>query len=166
METSLPWTWVGQRITAFPPTPATLVIPRMEDLKVRITALKFHLLRVPQGASIPVLRTGAGPSGCHPLLVWSAVARLSLPPHTCCFLPQRTLSLLCCSIFPEGKTSSEFPTLSPPRPLPAPPVFQHEDQARAFGSTCLSDQKGRNIAMCSRFLSELPSSSILAFHFL
>lgn len=57
LEISSPQTWVGQRITIPASSAPSLVIPRMEDHKVRNTALKFHLLRVLQGLSLPVLRT-------------------------------------------------------------------------------------------------------------
>ena len=127
----------------------------MEDHKVRNTALKFHLLRVLQGLSLPVLRT-------WPLSFWlpSSAGVVDLgqtlpsppPPPPFSLREEHLLALLL--PLPRGQD-----LLWIPNPLHP----QHENQAIAFGKTCLNDQKGA--ARCSGFLSELPPSWSLLFIF-
>ena len=131
-SSGLCWTAIGYFFTLDPGRPENyclppqslppLVIPRMEDLKVRITA-GFHLLKFPQGPSVPVLRTGAGPSGCHPPLVLAvAVARLGLPPlHPLLSPSENTFSALLLYL-PRGQdflwVPNPFPSPTPALPAP------------------------------------------------
>lgn len=99
-------------------SPPPLVIPRMEDLKVRITA-GFHLLKILQGPSIPVLRTGACPSSCHLPLVLP-VARLGLPPMHLLLSPSENTSSASLLYLPRGQdflwVPNPFPTPTPTLP--------------------------------------------------
>lgn len=125
----------------------------MEDHKVRNTALKFHLLRVLQGLSLPVLRT-------WPLSFWlsssAGVVDLgqTLSPPLAPFSLREGHLLALLLHLPRGQD-----LLWIPNPLHP----QHENRAIAFGKTCLNDQKGA--ARCSGFLSELSPSWSLLFIF-